>query len=59
MKKVKKLHCPKCIKYTTCIELCEEAENYVNQDYVSVRNEDISMGDLSEEEKEEITRTGI
>lgn len=29
--------CEECEKYETCTQLCEEAEKYVNQDYVSRR----------------------
>lgn len=30
------LQCPDCPKYSTCTELCDEAEAYVNQDYASM-----------------------
>lgn len=29
--------CSKCHKRNTCTELCEEAEKYVNQDYVELK----------------------
>lgn len=40
--------CQDCTKRNTCTELCKEAEEYANQDYVGRQESYLTEGDVSE-----------
>ncbi|MBU0963282.1 MAG: helix-turn-helix domain containing protein [Nanoarchaeota archaeon] len=46
-----KNYCKKCGKRDTCIKLCKEAEEYVNQDFITV-DEGLIYRDIENKEKE-------